>query len=73
MATITLKINERSNMGKALMELIKTTAKESKAVEIVEEKSPYNPEFVKKIKQAEKRGSYKTVNPKDVWGSLGLK
>ena len=43
-------------------------------IEVVnEDKSPYNPEFVKKIKAAEKRGSYKEINPNDVWGSLGLK
>lgn len=36
-------------------------------------KSPYNPEFVKMIKTAEKRGDYKTIDPNDVWGSLGLK
>jgi len=36
-------------------------------------KSTYDPEFVAKIKQAEKRGSYVEVDPNDVWGSLGLK
>lgn len=35
--------------------------------------SPYSPEFVKIIKDAEKRGNFKTVDPNDVWGSLGLK
>jgi hypothetical protein len=45
----------------------------NKAVEIVQEKSPYNPEFVKKIRKAEKRGEYKEINPNDVWGSLGLR
>lgn len=37
------------------------------------EESPYDSEFVEKIKNAEKRGKFKTVNPNDVWGSLGLK
>jgi hypothetical protein len=37
------------------------------------EESPYDPEFVEKIKKAEKRGEFKTINPKDVGGSLGLK
>ncbi|GMV77588.1 MAG: hypothetical protein AMXMBFR79_07230 [Chitinophagaceae bacterium] len=48
MATLTVKINERSNLGKAIAELLRSSAKESKAVEIIEEQeSPYNPEFVK--------------------------
>ena len=38
-----------------------------------EDKSPYNPEFVEMVLESSKRGSYKEVNPKDVWGSLGLK
>ena len=36
MATITVKINERSSMGKAIMELLKSTAKEKNIIEIVE-------------------------------------
>lgn len=35
--------------------------------------SPYNPEFVKMVLKSVKRGSYKEINPKDIWGSLGLK
>lgn len=37
------------------------------------EESPYDSEFVEKIKKAEKRGKFKTINPNDVWESLGLK
>ena len=37
------------------------------------EESPYNPEFVKMVLDAEKRGNYTTLNPDDIWGSLGLK
>jgi hypothetical protein len=36
-------------------------------------KSPYDPDFVAMIKDAEKRGNYKTIDPDDVWGSLNLK
>ena len=43
MTTITLKINERSNYGKALLELIKVGIDDKKGVELVEEESPYNP------------------------------
>jgi hypothetical protein len=42
-------------------------------VTVKEEKIPYNPEFVKKIKKAEKRGDYIEVDTNDIWGSLGLK
>jgi hypothetical protein len=70
MSTITLKINERSNMGKALLELIRTTAKESKAVEIIEEKSPYKPEFVKMVKKAAASKNRTRINPSNVWESL---
>lgn len=80
MATVTVKINERSKLGKEIMDLLISTSKESDAVEFVNtstnsasQKSPYNPEFVKKIKQAQKRGEYREIDPKDVWGSLGLK
>jgi hypothetical protein len=73
MATVTVKINERSSLGKAIMDLLISSSKESNVVEFIEEKSPYNPEFVKKIKRAQKRASYKEIDPNDVWGSLGLK
>jgi len=73
MTTITLKINERTKAGKTLKNLIELFSKENKGVEVVSDESPYNPEFVKMIKKAEARGNYKEINPKDVWGSLGLK
>ncbi|MBX3163052.1 MAG: hypothetical protein KF900_01110 [Bacteroidetes bacterium] len=71
MTTITLKINERTKAGKAFLEFSKSFLQESKAVTVVEE-SPYKPEFVAKIRRAEKQKGI-VVNPKDVWGSLGLK
>lgn len=72
MTTITLKINERTKVGKAFMTLIETFSKEEKGIEIISDESPYNPEFVAKVRRAEKQKSIK-VNPKDIWGSLGLK
>jgi len=44
----------------------------------IDEESSYNPEFVKKIEKSYddyKSGKSKsiTVDPNDVWGSLGLK
>jgi proteasome assembly chaperone (PAC2) family protein len=75
MATITLKINERSKAGQAVLEFLKQFVALSKEVEVVEEKSHYNPEFVKKIKKAEaeiKAGKYTVLDANDIWGSLGL-
>lgn len=87
MTTITLKINERTKAGKAFLEMTNILVKDSKGIEIistgsnktVEVKSEiYNPEFVKMVldRYADvKRGKSKciTVDPNDVWGSLGLK
>jgi hypothetical protein len=41
-----------------------------------EEKSPYNSEFVKMVlerAESAKNGNTTRINPKDLWGSLGLK
>jgi hypothetical protein len=81
MTTITLKINERTKAGKAFLEMTQVLVNDSKGIEIIEtnskklnvEENPYNPEFVKMILKAEKRGDYTEINPKDIWGSLGLK
>jgi hypothetical protein len=78
MTTLTLKINERTKAGKAFLAMTSSLVKESKSIEIVtssssNKESPYNPEFVAMIKNAEKRGNYITVDPKNIWGSLGLK
>lgn len=79
----TITINERTKAGKIVLELAKMLSVTNKGVVIDSglnkpvatktEKSPYDPKFVAKIKRAEKRGNYKTVDPNDVWGSLGLK
>ena len=87
MTTITLKINERTKAGKAFLEMTNVLVKDSKGIEIistglnkaVEKKSEiYNPEFVKMILERDadiKSGKSRciTVDPDDVWGSLGLK
>lgn len=71
----TITINEHTKAGKTLLELARLLSVNDKAVEIKEE-SPYNPEFVEKILKAEKNikeGKTKTIDPNDIWGSLGLK
>ena len=75
MQTITIKINERSKAGIALQKMLEIL-KTQPGVEVVnEDRSPYNSEFVKKIKKSEqqiKEGKYKVVDTKDIWGSLEL-
>lgn len=74
MTTITIKINERTKVGKAFMALIEAFSKEKKGIEIIsEEKSPYNPEFVAKIRRAEKNvrdGKTIRIDPNNVWESI---
>ncbi|TPG37778.1 DUF2683 family protein [Flavobacterium pectinovorum] len=74
----TITINERTKAGKTLLELAKLLAATNKGVKIEEDESPYNSEFVEKIKKIEadyNSGKSKsiTLDPKDIWGSLGLK
>lgn len=74
MATITLKINERSKAGKAILAMIDAlTEKPKSGVEVVEEKSPYNPEFVKMVLKSAASKNRTEIDPNDVWGSLGLR
>jgi len=75
MQTITIKINERSKAGIALKKMLEILETQPGVQIVEEERSPYNPEFVKKIKESEeqiKEGKYKVVNTKDIWGSLEL-
>lgn len=77
----TIKINERTKTGKAFMAMFEAFFKGVDGIEIIErdlkkstkEKDSYNPEFVKMVLKSSERGEYKEVDPKDVWGSLGLK
>ncbi|OMQ09939.1 DUF2683 family protein [[Flexibacter] sp. ATCC 35103] len=80
MKTLTVKINERTKIGKAFIAMF-DSFKDFEEIEIIEtdleklkkEKSPYDPKFVKMVLESDKRGDYKEIDPKDVWGSLGLK
>ena len=78
MTTFTIKINERTKAGKAFRAMTETFFKDAKGIEIIESKEEkedeiYNPEFVKMILDADKRGNFKTVDPNNLWESLGLK
>jgi uncharacterized protein YrrD len=75
----TITVNERTKAGKIVLELAKMLSVTNKGVVIdqkEEDQSVYSDAFVAKIKRAEeniKNGETKTLNPNDVWGSLGLK
>jgi hypothetical protein len=77
---VTLKVKENSKQAKAFLELVKTfsfvevvTETKIKKATITKNKSPYNSEFVSMVKEAEARGDYKTIDPSNLWESLGLK
>jgi hypothetical protein len=81
MTTLTIEINQKSNKGKAFMALNREFFEEGKDVKLVDsndkalldEVSPYNPEFVKMVLDAQKSKNRTTIDPNDIWGSLGLK
>lgn len=77
MSTVTLKINDETKAGKALLAVIEFF-KNQKGIELVDtsansvsEDGPYNPEFVKMVKKSaasKKRIEVKDVN--ELWDSL---
>ena len=80
----TIKINEQTKTGKAFMDMVETFFQGVEGIEIVEnnydqvneEEVVYSREFIEKVKKAEeniKNGETTTLNPDDIWGSLGLK
>ena len=80
----TIKINERTKTGKAFMAMFEAFFKGVDGIEIIEsnskkvkkEESIYSAEFIAKVKKAEeniKNGETTTLDPNDIWGSLGLK
>lgn len=79
----TITINERTKAGKSLLELAKILSVSNKGVVIndgldnvalsTEEKVIYNPEFVAKIKLAEKQikeGKTTTISTESIWESI---
>ena len=71
MATITIKINQRTSYGKALWELIRVGINEKKGVEEIKEKDLYNPEFVAMIlKSKASRKRYRVDDVDELWESL---
>ena len=74
MATITLKINEKTTAGKAIKKMLLALVTMPEVEIIKEEKEEYyNPEFVKMIKKSAASKKRYKVDTDDIWGSLGLK
>jgi hypothetical protein len=69
MTTVTLKINERSNAGKLMTKFLEFIS-DQPGVEIVEEKSPYNPEFVKKINKSRSSKNLHVIPTDKLWESI---
>ncbi|MGK6350413.1 DUF2683 family protein [Parapedobacter sp. DT-150] len=72
MAIITLKVNERTKGGRAFMELVKTlpfiTVEDTTPP--TQEPRSYNPEFVAKVRRAEKQKGVKVENVEEWLKSL---
>lgn len=69
MSTITIKINERTSTGKVIKKMILALIN-TPEVEIIEEKNPYNPEFVKKILNSHKNDKRTRIDPDKLWENI---
>jgi hypothetical protein len=81
MTTLTIKIDRRTKAGKAFLAMSESFFIGVAGIEIIEndskttikDESPYNPDFISKIRRAEtniKKGNTTRLNPKDIWGSI---
>lgn len=82
MTTYTIKIDEKTELGKRFQKMLENFGNEAPVISIVENKDTkeeeiYDPEFVKVIlgrveesKNPEKLKEWTVINPDDVWGSL---
>lgn len=69
MSTITLRINDETKAGKALLAVIEFF-KNQKGIELVEEESSYNPEFVKMVLDATNEKGGREIDPEKLWESI---
>lgn len=69
MTTISLKINERSKMGKIILELIKVSSEENQGVEIIHVP---NSETIKAIEDVQKGKTTKVKNAQELFKNLGI-
>lgn len=74
MTTIILKINDKSKKGKALLDFLKTFDSKKDGIQIEDNStSPYNKEFVAKIKKARneiKEGKTISIETNSIWESI---
>ena len=82
MTTYTIKIDEKTELGKKFQRMLENFRNETPIISIIENKDikaeeMYNPEFVKMILERvegtnnpEKLKEWTVINPDDVWGSL---
>lgn len=79
MTTITLKINERTKAGKAILSLLNFFTSKEVGVEILKneknnkkiiDENTYNPKFVKMVLDASKSKNRTTVTSKNLWQSI---
>lgn len=71
MTTLTLNINEKTKKGKALLAFLKAFYEAKEVVLVAEEpKSPYNKEFVKKIKKAREEKGREILPNEDLWEAI---
>ena len=69
MATITLKYNARNSIASSLIDSIKKSGVFQIQEETTVKKSPYDPEFVKKIERS-RASKGKNINLEDLWTSV---
>lgn len=69
MKTITIKIDTQTKAGKALNTILEILA-EQPGVEIVQKKSPYNPEFVKKVLKSRNSKKLHLIPTDQLWESI---
>jgi hypothetical protein len=74
MTTITLNINEKSKMGKAFLNFLKTFNAENDDIQLAKPSDiPYNKNFVDKIQKARKQikeGKTIPVETESLWESI---
>ena len=69
MATITLKYNARNSIASSLIDSIKKSGVFQIQEDTAVKKSPYDPEFVKKIERS-RASKGKKINLEDLWTSV---
>lgn len=73
MATFRFRIDERTRMGKAILELLRSTAKESSAIELIdntEAQDNYKEDFVKMVLVASESKNRTRIDPNNLWESI---